>query len=915
MDYYSFDLRVSDWNPDAHTGTAEVLRCPAGECPVYPFQLDLDVERSSGRVHRTASAAVELGQRLSHAILSRDALTLWYESYQLARERERGLRLRLHLADWELARLPWELLYDDRRHEFIVFDPMVSLVRYIRLQSVLPRLRQSSLLCILVAVASPSDQLPLDWPREVEVLRQGLRELVEHQQAELVVLEHTTAESLHATLLDLAPHVVHFVGHAEYTPSEHRGAVLLEDEQGRGAPMDASEAARLLRRYRTNLVVLNACDTASGSWAGLAPALVRAEIPAVVAMQWPVEDAAAIRFSRAFYRALAMGSGIDECVSEGRIGASMGSRDPNDWAAPVLFLRSVSGQLWTSQVVGRQEAEMGARPEPVLRGGVCLQPGAEQPEDLYPFKTRGPLLYSRDDDLIVERREMERALRIARQPAVTQYVAILSTRQTGKTTLLFALMERLRELYFCVFVDLSVLRAHDAAACFRYVAFQMLNDLQTQYGGQVALEYDSQIESATDFERFLSELARSVPAPRILLLFDEVGGLNHDASDTFFNTWRAIFHNGRKPGCEDLSKYLCVFSGAVDLQQLTSGMNSPLNICEKLYLADLDQAAVAQIVGHFGRMGVETAPEVAEYVYQLTSGHPYLTMRLCALAAETHPNKITTESISAAVERLLADDDNLSHVIRQLEENPQARRRLKSILDGRHYHFMRSDPVLAALEMIGAIAGTQPCRVRNALYERALRAYFANSAAPAPLPSLSPKVGGSLLDSAAVYERLDLLRRGAQNAQGCFVPSGAWRTFAAALLALVPDLTLYAGQQEGLSNADVLVSVNEEAPDDAFWADFRPSVLVACRDLTLAQPEALLQELCDTAHQHQCRLVILVPSAPGSGGDLWEQLSGRRQNVMVALLDAVDMARIISERHDLDTLLRDKVLQTRLRRI
>ena len=904
MDYISFDLRLGDWNPNTRAGRAEVLDCSAGECPAYPFELELDIDQSFGRVHRTPSAAAELGQRLTRSILKRDALTLWYESYQIARERGRGLRLRLHIDAWELTRLPWELLYDERRHEFIVFDPMISLVRYIRLQSVSPRLRQSRSIRILVVVASPSDQLALDWQHEVGVLQQGLRQLVENKQVELVVLEHATPEKLHTTLLELVPHVVHYIGHAEYDPREHRGVLTLEDDQGKRCLVEAGEIARILRRYRTNLVVLNACDTAQGSWAGLAPALVRAELPAVVAMQWPVDDDAAIRFSRAFYRALALGHSIDECMSEGRLGASMGSNDPNDWAAPVLFLRSLSGQLWTTHVNGRRTMRGGAAEE----GQVASEPPTG-------FKTRGPLVCSTDADLISERKELDRALRIARQPAVTQYIAILSTRQTGKTTLLFRMMDKLHDLYLCVFIDLSVLRAEDAGACFHYVAFQLINELRVQFGDELLLPVAEQIEGATDFERFLGELAMMAPVPRIVLLFDEVGGLGHEASDTFFNTWRAIFHNGRKPASQQLSKYLCVFCGAVDLHQLTSGMNSPLNICEKIYLADLEPQAVERIVSYFERLGIPIAAKTADCVYELTSGHPYLTMRLCALAHEMHPQEITPETIAAATEKMLTDDDNITHIIRQLEENPQARRRMKSILDGHYYHFMRSDPLLAALEMIGAIATSQPCRVRNQLYERALRAYYANSAAQARLPTLASRTAGSRAEVEALYERLDALRRRAQDGRGRFRSGGAWKTFAAAFFSLVPAFSLYPSLQQDVAPSDILLTIADDLSVDDFWSAYKPSALVSCQDLKANGADEILRELCDRARRHQSRLVILIPSGPeGSAGQL-ESLTGRRQSVTFVLLDAVDTSMVITERQDLGALLCDKVMQARQRRI
>jgi len=906
--YYGFDLRLSNWDPATHSGTAEVLGSPAGECAPYTFTLDIDIAAASGRVQRTASEAIDLGQLLARSIMRGDALTLWYESYQLARERERGLRLRLHIAAWELCRLPWELLYDDRRHEFVVFDPMVSLVRYIRLQGVQPRLRQSRSVRILVVTASPKDQLQLDWQHEVGVLQQALGELIQMQQVEVAVLEHATPDRLHTALLELTPHVVHYIGHAEFDPRTRHGTLALENELGSSAPMDAIEAARLLRRYRTNLVVLNACDTATGSWAGLAPALVRAEIPAVVAMQWPVEDTAAIRFSRAFYRALAKGQPVDACVSEGRLGASMGSRDPNDWAAPVLFLRSLSGQLWVpGQADAPARAELPAEPSTPIGEAVGVQRGMVPTEAL--FKTRGPLVAPADATVLVERRELERVLRIVRLPAVTQYVAILSTRQTGKTTLLFSLMDRLRDDCLSVFVDLSVLRAQDSGHCFRHVAFQMLTDLEARCGQELSLPKGDAIETATDFERFLSQFASVAPTSRIVLLLDEVGGLSREASDSFFNAWRAIFHHGRSPGGELLAKYLCVFSGAVDLQHLTHGMNSPLNICEKVYLADLEPAQVGQIVSNFARLGIDYAPALAEHVYELTRGHPYLTMRLCALAQASGAETIEAETIDSALERLLSDDDNISHVIHRLEANPQARRRVKSILDGRRYHFMRSDPLLSSLELIGVIAGTQPCTLRNPIYERALGAYFANSASLTASPGGGSEATPSALGLEATYERLDGLRRQAQDARGRFVSGASWRTFCAALFSLVPSLSLYPSLQVGLDPSDLLLTVEEGASQGGLWARYRPGVLVTLGDIGDDANKQLARRLV-RARELRCGLIVWVTSSPESGAGA-ARVTGRHDGVDVVVLDAVDLTQVISERRDLAVLVGAKAEEAR----
>ncbi len=96
------------------------------------------------------------------------------------------------------------------------------------------------------------------------------------------------------------------------------------------------------------LVVLNARHTArSGSsegdpYGGVAAALVRSGMPAVVAMQRPISDGAAIAFSAAFYRQLAAGAGLETALTEGRQAIHTLSPAGDEWAIPVLFGRATS---------------------------------------------------------------------------------------------------------------------------------------------------------------------------------------------------------------------------------------------------------------------------------------------------------------------------------------------------------------------------------------------------------------------------------------------------------------------------------------------------------------------------------------------------------------------------------------------
>ena len=101
------------------------------------------------------------------------------------------------------------------------------------------------------------------------------------------------------------------------------------------------------------LVFLNSCEgaatSASKPMLGLAPQLVAAGVPAVIAMQYEVHDKPAVAFSREFYHSLFRGAyrgrvDVAMCVARKRLAADFpGQRDVG---APVLFLRAADGVLF-----------------------------------------------------------------------------------------------------------------------------------------------------------------------------------------------------------------------------------------------------------------------------------------------------------------------------------------------------------------------------------------------------------------------------------------------------------------------------------------------------------------------------------------------------------------------------------------
>ncbi|MFI5454894.1 MAG: CHAT domain-containing protein [Isosphaerales bacterium] len=272
-----------------------------------------------------------------------------------------GLRLRLRIEPPELLVLPWELLFDPTQRRFLARSSDTPLSHYLELPSPHPPLDVKPPLRLLVVVSSPGDLkelcLPeLDIAREKDQIARALHDWIEANLVAVEMMDNAIVHEVHDRMRRFQPHVVHFIGHGGLinTNGRDQGCLVLEDEQRQSKLVDEEKFCELVDHKISRLVVLNACKTAASSkvrgLAGIAPRLVRAGIPAVVAMRYPILDDAAITFSREFYRALASGLAVDAAVADARKGLFLDeeSRKKADrsWFMPVLFMRAPDGRLF-----------------------------------------------------------------------------------------------------------------------------------------------------------------------------------------------------------------------------------------------------------------------------------------------------------------------------------------------------------------------------------------------------------------------------------------------------------------------------------------------------------------------------------------------------------------------------------------
>lgn len=267
---------------------------------------------------------------------------------------EPRVRLQLRIEVPELADLPWEFACleecpAEAGNGFLALHPQITFARRplpAPGAGATPRPSPPALagtLRVLVAWADPGSASYPALPQLRDEVRSVLLALRSSECRRVTAMElpYATPVSLQRALVDLAPHVLHFVGHGDTRPS---GAVLVLDGErpGAEAAIYADELAGWLEASASRLVVLSACGSGPGA-RGIAEILTSRGVPAVLAMQLPLRDATAGLFARAFYAALVEPCPVDEAVSQAR--QAVRGAGP-DWGVPALYLGMDSGDLF-----------------------------------------------------------------------------------------------------------------------------------------------------------------------------------------------------------------------------------------------------------------------------------------------------------------------------------------------------------------------------------------------------------------------------------------------------------------------------------------------------------------------------------------------------------------------------------------
>jgi hypothetical protein len=286
---------------------------------------------------------------------------------------ESPLRLQLVFKEpaEKLARYSWEYLYlreGSGKSFFLSTFTKLVLSRFMPTTAPRPPLiGDEHSLRILMAVAEPPEDSrlgPVAAQPVVEAvegvakqLREGFRPSEKSPllicDTSVEVLRQASADELMQRIDAFRPHVVHLIGHGRFDRATGEGAVALLKS---GVPdVDWVSDKQMKDRFinldrQPQLVFLHMCQGGEvdfeKNFAGVAPQLITAGVQAVVAMQHPISNAAAIRFAQEFYKRIGGGEPVDHAVQFGRSAVATCDRSlvsEHAFGTPVLYMQASDG--------------------------------------------------------------------------------------------------------------------------------------------------------------------------------------------------------------------------------------------------------------------------------------------------------------------------------------------------------------------------------------------------------------------------------------------------------------------------------------------------------------------------------------------------------------------------------------------
>jgi hypothetical protein len=405
------DVSDDDGPPSNTTYARDLTSEPLSKATIDAFMAW--VEEKTPRLRDAADFSL-FGWHLWEFLFRGEIAEAFAVQMNAAKSRRTPMRLELWIDPGEspaIASVPWEFLYCPPRSEgrdgyFLGTHTSLTFNRTNASTANARDIRITEQPRILIITACPPGFERVLWRPVAECITAAIAARLDAGRPDATpaaspavrVLHDPEDEAALCEALRWRPHILQFIGHGQQDGSLGKLAMLggepvwLSGKQLVGV-MDAAAP-----EHRPRLIVLHACEGARVAGAGLAPrlgfgavapTLLGQDIPAVVAMQYEIDQGSAIDFSVKLYSDLLANRPIHQAVQAARLSLmSLRRNVPRAFGTPVLYMSGTDGVMFAPVVAaprGPSLSRAGVATEDVAR----VEPARPAAVESAPFTAAG----------------------------------------------------------------------------------------------------------------------------------------------------------------------------------------------------------------------------------------------------------------------------------------------------------------------------------------------------------------------------------------------------------------------------------------------------------------------------------------------------------------------------------------------
>ncbi|MFH0773997.1 MAG: GAF domain-containing protein [bacterium] len=364
------------------------------------------------------------------------------------------------------------------------------------------------------------------------------------------------------------------------------------------------------------------------------------------------------------------------------------------------------------------------------------------------FEYQRPLNPLKDRLICIEReREFSEVIGYIRQG---RYIALLGPDRIGKTTFILQMMERLKDKYEPIYIDLKESVRLSKKEIFQHIVQTIDNQLRK---GRLRLGFTGakMITTGHLFKHFLINSIVPKTESALIFFFDGINAISEEIAMELLVSLRSLYIDSSRD--QRLKTISVLVSGTVNLLELTVSQKaeiSPFNIAQNILIEEFKRDEVERFVkGSFKSINIYCSERLIERLYGETRGDPYLLQKICYKLLDRLQKKegdregikkygapqqikriIEEEELNECLREIISEDGSiiLDRAIEATKEKEIASF-LENLLYGKGEIGLSSlVPGLKRLDVAGVVRKEEGRYIiRNPIYAEIFKGYFTQS--------------------------------------------------------------------------------------------------------------------------------------------------------------------------------------------